>query len=61
MKLKAFTLAIIDGLVGGIMPLKKGRKSLPKVLGPHKPQISIEKGRSDSAHLPIYNQDGKRR
>ncbi|XP_051168535.1 piggyBac transposable element-derived protein 4-like [Leptopilina boulardi] len=61
MTLKAFRLAIVDGLVGGIQPLKKSRKNLPKVLGPHKPQISVEKRRSGSAHLPVYNQDGKRR
>ncbi|XP_018364594.1 PREDICTED: uncharacterized protein LOC108762190 [Trachymyrmex cornetzi] len=58
---KHMGLALAHGLIGGILSPRKGRKSLPKIVGPHKPQVSVEKRRFASAHMPLCNSEGKRR
>lgn len=58
LSLKKFRLNIVDKLVAQNLPVSKGRKRKVEVVGPHKPQISIEKRRSESAHLPFYDPEG---
>ena len=59
--MKNFRLAIVDGLIGEILPLKKGRKSLPKVIGPHDLQVSVDRRRSASGHMPVHSPEERQR
>lgn len=52
--LKTFRLAIVDGLLGNVLAVQKGRKRTLAVVGPHKPKVPIEAKQAAAAHMPIY-------
>ncbi|XP_066581313.1 piggyBac transposable element-derived protein 4-like [Prorops nasuta] len=58
--LKKFRLHLVDGLVSRTVPTKKGRKRQPSIIGSQKPQVSIEKRRFQSAHMPIHIENKRR-
>jgi len=58
--LKKFRLLLVDQIVSHKLPTKKGKKRQSAVVGSQKPQVSIEKRRSQSAHMPIHIEKPRR-
>ena len=44
----------MDALVGGFFASKKGRRPGAETSGRRKPQVSVNKRRSESMHMPKY-------
>ena len=58
--LKKFRLFLVDQLVSHKIPIQKGRKRQPSLISRHKPQVPLEKRRSESAHIPAHIEDQRR-
>lgn len=54
MTLKRFRLRLVDQLVAHKIPTTKGRKRQSSLENSYKPQVPVEKRRSQSAHMPIH-------
>ncbi|XP_018306394.1 piggyBac transposable element-derived protein 4-like [Mycetomoellerius zeteki] len=62
LSLKKFRLALVDGLIGGSVPTKKGRKrSSADCAQTCKPQVSLEKRHASAAHMPQMIEEKKSR
>lgn len=54
LNMKKFRLRLVDELVGHKIPISKGRKRQPTVVANKKPQVTVEKRRSQSSHMPVH-------
>lgn len=57
---KKFRLSLVNELVGHKLPTPKGRKRQSTFVGPQKPQVPVEKRRSEASHMPLFTDTRKR-
>ena len=60
MSSKQYRLTLVELLVGHKLPISRGRKRTATVSYASKAQVSVEKRRSESSHLPVYIESKRR-